>query len=1516
MAPAAPEVSSPISSQQKSCSSNLQNPSSVPLMFSSADSNVGAFRSGFGGPIESGVDSSAFQRSGSAAPSVRSRPRLLKVRRQAGSQHPKSRAGSSEVGLGFNPFSSVSSGTGVLNGVSFSNADNGHVGFVFGANQSSNENGKSNVCSETESMEFENLGFVSGANQSSNENGKSNVCSETESVKFENLGFVFGSRENDMESKLCGDKRESVANRREVVFDDKGNDKIEPKLECMNLSGMGFVFGCNLSGFGLNSNWEKRERGDSDGISRSDSSDKMKSKIEAESVKHVDFVFGANGSGFSSNLNLDKEKKGFDENFGQSNCYGGSHTKISLENEARKCSNHDFVIGASRFNSEPNLSSINRDSCENFGKPVSDDMAKIKVEHETECEEVKASINGSFTFGKDHASDSFVFGSSSSTSASLNESTQSFRMKSNGESLGSHNSNLETQFHNLESNDSVTNKFVSGRSNDVAGGSSSRHKLPDEMSKLNIDDSVHADGAEKNENSNKKSFLNAGTASMPIRYKKFSRFSARKSETASGKSSRSFSIDFEKTNKESSGSGNRSSASGSNAAGTSYISSTEPFTFNAGLCESTSTNAAFSPSPSSSTCRKFEPTVSEAASFGINLNNNKSSTQDGLGISFMDFKTLLCDPSCLKENLFPECNRNSEFVKNRSMKDKRFRETKRKVKKTLHRKKLSQDHASKEISSQENQNSSGCYSPMDFSPYQESTVADQYSSKNTTSSDQSSQRDASCTAYASDASGPGPSELKDQKFSSAGIELDSDKGDQKCDKINENPQHYTERIFIPSVPVAAFSSCSAQMEQVSGCSGGVSSSEFRADIGAETEKQNIFNLQAPLNSGLEDNEKRFMFSATSAGEENLSTTKRRYRRRSRTKVGDGTFVIKPSPNLNFESSYGQSSKPSYTSSLSDANATNKSEAGERFKRGDTSSSADIHITCEKWRVRGNQAYKDGNLSKAEGFYTQGIIYVPSSERTGSCLEPLLLCYSNRAAARMSLGRIRDAIEDCMMAAALDSSFLKAQLRAANCHLVLGEIDNALQYFNKCLESGAGVCLDRKIILDAADGQQKAQKVAECTDQSAKLLEQNNPDTVLRALKTISEALSISLYSEKLLKMKAEALIMLRRHEEAIQLCEQSLHFAEKNFISANALEDTDGSESQSFVRLWRWYMISKSYFYLGRFEAALPLLDKLTQVGSIKDEHGGKNLESPASLAVTIHELLQHKNAGNEAFKSKKYSEAVDHYTFALSCNVESRRFAAVCFCNRAAAFQALGQMADAIADCSLAISLDENYAKAVSRRATLHEMIRDYGQAASDLQKLVSVLENQSCDKEKESGSSGRSTGNIKDLRQAKLHLTVMEEEAKNGVSLDFYLILGSKPSDTNADIKKAYRKAALKHHPDKAGQFLARSDSGDEGRLWKEIYQEVHKDADRLFKMIGEAYAVLSDPTKREQYDLEEEVRKASKVRNASSARARRHSDACSSGGSSTYRSHGFQSSPFESSYRQYRDSWKTYGDSYSRW
>ena len=66
--------------------------------------------------------------------------------------------------------------------------------------------------------------------------------------------------------------------------------------------------------------------------------------------------------------------------------------------------------------------------------------------------------------------------------------------------------------------------------------------------------------------------------------------------------------------------------------------------------------------------------------------------------------------------------------------------------------------------------------------------------------------------------------------------------------------------------------------------------------------------------------------------------------------------------------------------------------------------------------------------------------------------------------------------------------------------------------------------------------------------------------------------------------------------------------------------------------------------------------------------------------------------------------------------------------------------------------------------------------------------------------------------------------------MSEDYYKILGVDKSATEDDIKKAYRKLAMKYHPDHT--------KGD-------------KSAEEKFKQVSEAYAVLSDKNKRKQYD-----------------------------------------------------------------
>ena len=60
-----------------------------------------------------------------------------------------------------------------------------------------------------------------------------------------------------------------------------------------------------------------------------------------------------------------------------------------------------------------------------------------------------------------------------------------------------------------------------------------------------------------------------------------------------------------------------------------------------------------------------------------------------------------------------------------------------------------------------------------------------------------------------------------------------------------------------------------------------------------------------------------------------------------------------------------------------------------------------------------------------------------------------------------------------------------------------------------------------------------------------------------------------------------------------------------------------------------------------------------------------------------------------------------------------------------------------------------------------------------------------------------------------------------------DYYEVLGVSKNASEDEIKKAFRKAAVKYHPDKEG--------GDEAK----------------FKEINEAYEVLKDKQKRQRYD-----------------------------------------------------------------
>ena len=70
-----------------------------------------------------------------------------------------------------------------------------------------------------------------------------------------------------------------------------------------------------------------------------------------------------------------------------------------------------------------------------------------------------------------------------------------------------------------------------------------------------------------------------------------------------------------------------------------------------------------------------------------------------------------------------------------------------------------------------------------------------------------------------------------------------------------------------------------------------------------------------------------------------------------------------------------------------------------------------------------------------------------------------------------------------------------------------------------------------------------------------------------------------------------------------------------------------------------------------------------------------------------------------------------------------------------------------------------------------------------------------------------------------------------RGGGGKDFYDTLGISRGASDSEIKKAYRKLAMKWHPDKN--------------------QDNKEAAEKKFKAVSEAYEVLSDPKKKDKYD-----------------------------------------------------------------
>lgn len=89
--------------------------------------------------------------------------------------------------------------------------------------------------------------------------------------------------------------------------------------------------------------------------------------------------------------------------------------------------------------------------------------------------------------------------------------------------------------------------------------------------------------------------------------------------------------------------------------------------------------------------------------------------------------------------------------------------------------------------------------------------------------------------------------------------------------------------------------------------------------------------------------------------------------------------------------------------------------------------------------------------------------------------------------------------------------------------------------------------------------------------------------------------------------------------------------------------------------------------------------------------------------------------------------------------------------------------------------------------------------------------------------------------VKEIKMKIKKAKVSLKRSKRKDLYSILGVGQDASEQEIKSAYRKAALKYHPDR---HTNKSDAEK-------------AEAEAMFKNIGEAYEILSNPEKKARYD-----------------------------------------------------------------
>jgi len=384
-----------------------------------------------------------------------------------------------------------------------------------------------------------------------------------------------------------------------------------------------------------------------------------------------------------------------------------------------------------------------------------------------------------------------------------------------------------------------------------------------------------------------------------------------------------------------------------------------------------------------------------------------------------------------------------------------------------------------------------------------------------------------------------------------------------------------------------------------------------------------------------------------------------------------------------------------------------------------------------------------------------------------------MTYFRRAAVYLALGRSKSALPDLDQVILLRPDFTKARIQRGNIKLKQGYLDDALEDFEFVLQ------------IDEEDDSalSKINLIEPTKDDIAMGKDAMRMGDYSTAIQHFSKAIEICPWDPLLRQQRAECYEMLGEPMKAIGDLRPSLKLIPDN---------TDG-----------YYKISLLHYLIGEPDESLKEIRECLKL----DQDHKKCFEHYKK----VKKLVKFMADAQKFIDEERYEDALLKLKAAFKVEPKehtyyTRLMGDICHCQ-----MKLGRPSDAIKSCTDVLGVDENDIEAYCDRGEAYLLQENYEAAIKDFQAAKNI--------------NG-------DFHKAQEGLEKAQRLQKQAKKRDYYKILGIKRNASKREILKAYRKLAVKWHPD---HYKGKD----------------RKKAEKMFVDIAAAKEVLSDPEKRQKFD-----------------------------------------------------------------